>query len=539
MYGRKRLSIVVTICVLEQLSTVGFAQQDSMRSYSSEPSRESTNPYILKPITKSVAVFKNGMGFFTRQAHATLSDGWCFAEELPPAAFGTLAIYSTSNHETVDVVGAGAGESIHFDGIDVADTTEAKLERLGKLKGMLVELQYRHKDEGRTVNGKLVSLSPEFAVIEEPSQGHAVPIQAIKNLRVLNLPLRIHVVDDNQTPLKKADLGIAYMRKGITWIPEYTLRILDEENAELTLRGTLVNEAEDLVHCDVNFVVGVPHFIHSELLSPLAVGRAIRAIGSSLSSGGVPSQVMSQIMNRAAISNNIRSNSDGALQFGQKPPEGNDLSDLINSLPALGNAASGDFTVYTKQDLTVRQGERATVTLFSHKIRYSHQYRWNLPNSLQHEFVLRNDTQTPWTTGPCLAISGSNPLSEDLLKYTPVGGIGAFEITSAVNVANTVSEEEIGRKLKAHEPSSNQFLDLVTLRGTIRLKSFAKQNTELSVTAPIRGKPIQSTPNGTVQMNSDQLRLIELSSTVSWQVTLKPGEETTLQYEYNRYVQSN
>jgi len=37
---------------------------------------------------------------------------------------------------------------------------------------------------------------------------------------------------------------MAYLRKGITWIPEYTLKVIDDETAELTLRGTLVNEAE-------------------------------------------------------------------------------------------------------------------------------------------------------------------------------------------------------------------------------------------------------------------------------------------------------
>ena len=47
---------------------------------------------------------------------------------------------------------------------------------------------------------------------------------------------------------QKATLGMAYLRKGITWIPDYTLKVLDDDNAELTLRGTLVNEAEDLIH---------------------------------------------------------------------------------------------------------------------------------------------------------------------------------------------------------------------------------------------------------------------------------------------------
>jgi len=48
---------------------------------------------------------------------------------------------------------------------------------------------------------------------------------------------------------------MAYLQKGITWIPEYTLKVLDEKTAELTLRGTLVNEAEDLIHSDVHLVV--------------------------------------------------------------------------------------------------------------------------------------------------------------------------------------------------------------------------------------------------------------------------------------------
>ena len=75
---------------------------------------------------------------------------------------------------------------------------------------------------------------------------------------------------------------MAYLRKGITWIPEYTLKILDEDNAELTLRGTLVNEAEDLIHTDVHLVVGVPHFVHTEYMAPIAVGQVIRTIGAAV-----------------------------------------------------------------------------------------------------------------------------------------------------------------------------------------------------------------------------------------------------------------
>ena len=49
--------------------------------------KDDENPHVWKPQTKSVAVFKNGWGFFMRQGNTSLRDGWCLAEQVPPAAF--------------------------------------------------------------------------------------------------------------------------------------------------------------------------------------------------------------------------------------------------------------------------------------------------------------------------------------------------------------------------------------------------------------------------------------------------------------------
>ena len=128
-----------------------------------------------------------------------------------------------------------------------------------------------------------------------------MPLEGITRLQVLELPLRIHVAGSGDKPVQKPSLGMAYLRQGITWIPDYTMKVLDDETAELTLRGTLVNEAEDLIHSDVHLVVGVPHFVHTGYLAPLAVGQVIRSIGAAVGNLGVPPGVQSQIMNSAAI----------------------------------------------------------------------------------------------------------------------------------------------------------------------------------------------------------------------------------------------
>ncbi len=185
--------------------------------------------------------------------------------------------------------------------------------RLEALTFLKLHLSYRHQGSDRTAAGQLVSVGAEYVVLEADSNSFAVPLEGITRLQVLERPLRIHVARDSGKAPSDTTLGMAYLRKGITWIPEYTLKILDADTAELSLRGTLVNEAEDLVHCDVNFVVGVPHFLHTDYLAPIAVGQVIRSIGAAVA----PREVMSQMMNRAAVARDFGSAQPGV--FDQAP----------------------------------------------------------------------------------------------------------------------------------------------------------------------------------------------------------------------------
>ncbi|MFN0053853.1 MAG: hypothetical protein ACKV0T_16870 [Planctomycetales bacterium] len=499
---------------------------------------ESPNPHVWSSRTRSVAVFKNGMGFFMREGEAELRDGWAVAKEIPPAAFGTLAIYSHDPQELVDVVGSGPGETVEFDGVDVANDLNSRRERLTAALKLSVQLTYEYHGMPRTAAGKLVSVGPEFAVLESASSNFAVPVAGVSRMQILELPLRIHVASQAEKPAAKSKLGMAYLREGITWIPEYTLRVVDESTAELTLRGTVVNEAEDLVHCDMHFVVGVPHFAHTQFMAPIAVGQVIRTIGSAIA----PPAVATQIMNRAAISNN----SIGAPQFDgvtvvdqPVPVEGGKLSSSLGNLPQLGGPGGSDYTVYTKKDLTIRRGERAIVTLFVKKIKYSHIYRWSPPALMEHFLVLKNDTDSAWTTGPCLAVSGDRPLSEDLLKYTPRGGKSEIPVSAAINISHDKNEVEADRMFKAHSPADHVFLDLVTLQGELQLKNFEREPVELIVTVAVPGKPTTASDDGQRSTDSTKLQLLERSGTVRWSIQLKPQESRTLKYAYERYVPSS
>jgi hypothetical protein len=504
------------------------------------PRSEDENPHVWRPQTRSVAVFKNGMGFFMREGDVRLRDGWCVAGQVPPAAFGTLAIYSLNDKQAVDIVGSGPGEIVAFDDRDAPSDMASRRARLEASQQLKVELTYKHKGQERKAAGTLLSVGPGFVVLEDENNNFAVPIAGITRLQILDLPLRIHVAGEDRQDDKGQQLGMAYLRKGITWIPDYTLKVIDEDTAELTLRGTLVNEAEDLIHTDVHLVVGVPHFVHTEYLAPIAVGQTIRTIGSVFAAQQIPQQVTSQIMNRAAIVRNTAQSGQQSEAVEVPVEAGTGMLDqTLAGLPQMGGAAATDYTVYTKEDLTLRRGEKAILTLFTRQIKYSHIYDWNPPQRMSHSLLLHNATDTAWTTGPCLALSHDRPLSEDLLKYTPKGAKGELPVTAAINVAHSKTEREADRKLKAHHVPNNVYYDLVTLEGELALHNFEKRTVTITITNPVPGKPLQAGENGRLQTDPSKLKLEEREGTVRWTIKLEPGEKKTLKYKYERYVRSS
>jgi len=499
--------------------------------------KDRDNPHLWKSKVNSVAVFKNGLGFFIRQGKVELRDGWCVAREVPPAAFGTLAIYSANEDHLVDIVGSGPGEIVDFDGIDAPRDIEYKRKRLLSNINLRVEITYNQKGNDRTAAGELVSVGPKFLVLDAPDNSFAVPLEGISRMQILDLPVRVHVQDQAEKTPNATELGMAYLRKGITWIPEYTVKILDDNTAELTLRGTLINEAEDLIHCDINFVVGVPHFLHTDYMAPIAVGQAIRTIGAAVA----PPQISNQILNRAAFT----FNNDTADQFGrhevmERPVTvaGGDVANIVGNLPRMESAAATDYTVYTKKDMSLRRGEKAIVTLFVKKIKYSHIYRWSPPNRMKHFLVLHNITDTAWTTGPYLAVSGDQPLSEDLLRYTPVGGKCEIPVTHAVNIAHEQFDSEIDRKLKAHSPKRDRHLDLVTLEGKLQIRNFEADNVKIVISVSVAGKPIFASDDGTIRADPTKLELTKRAGTAEWIVELTANQTKTLTYKYERYVNS-
>ena len=410
---------------------------------------EPENPRLWKPRIRNVAVFKNGLGFFVREGEVGLREGWCVASQVPPAAFGTLAIYSQGDKELVDVVGSGAGEVVQFDGKDAPATVEVKRARLEAAKDLKVQLQYQQKGQDRNATGKLVSVGPEYAVLEDQRQ----QLRGAHRGRQADAASRSAPADSRAGPGGEAARA-CYPGHGLP---------APRDHLDSRIHAQGARPAERRV--DPPRHAGQPGRGPDPQRRPPGGGRAAlrpHRLPGADRRGPVDPQhrrggaVGGEDADHEPCGHRLqlpgRQQFDAGGEEAAEPARPRGLQEALGNLPHLDSAAGTDYTVYTKTDLTLREGEKAILTLFTKKITYSHIYRWSPPAAMEHSLVLHNATDTAWTTGPCLAISAERPLGEDLLRYVPRDGNGELPVTTAINIAEEKTEREIDRKLKAYSP---------------------------------------------------------------------------------------
>ena len=70
-------------------------------------------------------------------------------------------------------------------------------------------------------------------------------------------------------------------------------------------------------------------------------------------------------------------------------------------------------------------------------------------NEVWHQIELTNSTNVPWTTGAALIMQGQQPLSQELLTYTPPKNDVRVPVTVSVDTRGSFDEKEVGRALNA------------------------------------------------------------------------------------------
>lgn len=486
---------------------------------------------------RSVAVFKNGIGYFLRDGKAEVTDGWAQTDMLPPAALGTF--WAGSPQPGVRI------EQLISSREEVAGTEPVN--SIQDLLGANVGKRITFTSGTKPVTARLISISPSLALMQtdsgtigiNPSCIGSVEVEGQAEVHSKSKSLRFKIAGGKG----KVPITIGYLQKGIIWTPAYQVDLQNEKSARITMQAILANDAADIESAYIYFAVGYPNFMYSDYVTPLALTQTVTEFVQSMSRPYTPqytggSMYMGQMMfSNAAVYNQTAPADAG---FGYATAQGTP------------GAQEEDLFLYRMKDVSLKKGERGYYTLFSAEVPYEHVYEWVVPDTsvaalnensrsssepqpttdrIWHKLRISNTSGYPWTSAPAMTVSNGKPLAQDMLEYTPKSAKSTLKITVATDIKGSASETERSRE---DDTTRSPRAHKITVLGKLTLRSFKTANVTVNVRKMITGEVVSAGEEGRSEKTAVVLSS-NPSSKISWDVALKPGEEKTLTYSYVVY----
>ena len=515
------------------------------------------------PEVKRVAVFKNGYAFTYREGEAQILDGWAYTTNAPAGVLGTVWGYSTLPNVKVTQLLASESEKPDTEKIEQVNSF---VEFLKLNKGARVRIEgYNNKIFegtyrliGETNNYSMALQTERGTIILSPGRIETVEIlgatkyekkTVVKNGMEKRLSFKMEGAANGQ----KINLGVAALERGIRWIPAYRVEAKGTpvKEAKLELEAMIINEMADLKNSDVYFVVGVPHFLFQDSMSPLSMNSAFSGISSYFEPGAGNSR-------RDSMSNAIMSQvaSTGDSTYVDDPLPTVSEEEKSNTFSA------DQLFLYQANGIDLKKGERASLRLFSLTVPASEVFEWTLTDSsdtqtryleygrssstvplvqdlsgkVWYGLRLKNQTGMPWTTAPAISFREWKPMGQDMLTFTPVGGENILRVTPATEVTGTHTLEEKARERVRLEYSNSTYdFDLVTVEGSIKLRSVKKDPVEVVITRNLVGEVLSATDGGKPARQGLNLQAVNPNSVVKWNLSLANGEKE-IRYTYKIYI---
>jgi hypothetical protein len=565
----------------------------------------------FKTKVTDVTVFKDGHALIMARGQAKLEDGWCRTRDVPAPVLGTFWSFVADKECALDFVKAGEVETkegrpcLTLDEIiqanvgkqatltEVISKDAPPMAHEGTLMGILEAEAARESVTARPAAtrydeyGRSIAPTMESDTTREKRLASFVMIRTMQGVRMIKREnvagltlaapdtgttdtkkvreIAMHVVSKDKPATGEREVGIVYLQKGIRWIPEYRVEMLDGSKAKITLQGTIINEMVDLENADLRLVVGVPSFIMKDTLSPLALRDAAPRLSVYFAP---PSSGTGATFDNRFLSNAMMSQSAAPVRGG-----GGEAERGGPDVPMEGQKE--DLFLYHKPGVTLKKGERAIVTLLEVTVAYEDVYSWEIPpippmeawrNNINddqqrqlslmlsgakamHKLRLTNTGTAPWTTGPATIYKGNTPLAQQLMTYTSVKNQVDLPVTIATDLNTKKEEAEKGRQTNV--TINDLSYTKVTLQGKLPVTSFKDKPVKMTVTRKTLGVITDTTAGGKIgQTNTLEDVSFDRSnypwygwwpwwwhsvnplSEINWETTIEPGKAVTLEYDW-------
>ena len=484
------------------------------------------NSTLARMPVKEITFFKDGHAFVLHEGTLPADEkGDILLDYLPAPVLGTFWPYSSDPAIKLKGVTAGTrAVSVERTALDMRSLLEANL-------GARVVV----KEGGLTYHATIVGIpergSPELAATSPPNtppqpgqkgsmillatdEGtKAVPIDRIQDVTFRDEPktsgrseefrnlMTLQVAWPEGKRKDTARIGMAYLQRGIRWIPSYKVTIDGKGHAHVELSATLLNEMTDLNDVTAHLVIGAPTFAFKGTLDPISLQQAMAELSPYFQEGTQSASMLSNaIMTQTARMSEYRQVQPAAEGPGTLGPQVGDGS------------ANEDLFVFTIEHVSLRRGERMVLPVVEYDLEYRDIYTLDFPiappaevvqqfhfeqkNEIArllaapkviHQIRLANRSLYPLTTAPALIVENDRVLAQGMMTYTARGASTDLAVTAAVGIQVRKTEVEAGRVPNAEQWQNEQFMR-IDLAGTICLVNFGDKPVEIEVTRHVLGE---------------------------------------------------
>ncbi len=502
--------------------------------------------------TKSISVFKDGTSFVIKQGMVKTTDGnFRISEEnFPQAKFGSFWIYSPDLQNVVSFTDTLRGDNSFNCTSQQAiikpnKGKKVQLKFLGDtnlIDGVIEDVFSQTTDNSgigdamlfQTKDGKWLTIPLQqverIVFSEKPALMYKIPYK--KPVQVLEIAF------SSKKPTQNLDM--MYLQHGVSWTPFYLLELQNDSDAKLTLRAEVVNQNEDIVNTDLNFVVGVPNF------------KFVNSLSKLIDFAQNTSHYSSQEMNRFQTASNVYTANDYAL-----------AEVTVNAAQNFDNQLEGksieDLYFYPLKNFSLPKNGRGHYQLFSHDIKYDDVYECNLEqtpdpsyynnnnynytqknkNPVFHSIKMKNKTPNPFTTGAVMIVSNkeakNQPLGQDVLNFTSKNATTYVKITESADIKAKQTEKIIQRE---EDPKDyfGYFFYKVKVENKVTLNNFKSKKVKFELRRNVRGVLLDTEVKWQLGEQSNIEYSPNVNNQICWELELGAGEEKTFTYRYEVYV---
>jgi len=496
--------------------------------------------------TKSVSVFKNNKAFFIKSGTVTpKGNQYQLTGEIPRALFGTLWFQSPSPIKLV----SSSEQNIEKTGLPASnfEILKANLNKkvtiyflpLDMVEGVVMSFSKEYDEETKTY------YQPAFVNLKGADKWYSIRIDDIKRIEFTETPVtnvttferkKVVTVEFNETKPSQS-LSMMYLEDGIGWSPNYMLELTSENKGVLTLQAQVRNDAEDIKGSDVSFVVGVANFKDADKLAWLV--------------DFLPA--VSPVYDREGVYDNTALYKSDAQAEASPSTEGDGVE---------GESAE-DLFFYNLKNLTLPKYSRAQLELFRAEVAFEHIYEVRLvdmpvyaienyvhqnystedkSSKTYHSLKLVNNTKYPWTAGTCFVVNKQNsqnkPISQDKLDYTSMKEENSLRLTESPDIKVEHTEKQIQRRVNIREHREIIY-DQITVEAEIKIKNYKSKDVKMNVKRLVLGGLGKSSIDWKKIEKIDYNSSLNKSTEVTWETTVKAGEEMVIKYSYVLIVRGN